>query len=355
MEILVVGGGVIGLSAALELLLGGYRVKVLVRDEKEGASWVAGGMLAPFSEGLEGDFLTFSVESLNLWEEYITRLWDITDRRIFYSEGILRLALSESEAEELKGKVKNYVQGLCGTVISYEVSELKKEFPYLSDRVVYGVLFGDEGNVDTEELMEALYKAVKVLGGRILREDVLKIKREGEKVEWVQGFGGRYEADFFVFASGAWLKEHFDFPVFPVKGQILKIDAPLRDYVLYSSASYIIPREKDVLIGATTERAGFNRSITLQGVGSLIEGALKVVPSLGESTLLEVKVGFRPGTPDEKPILYYGKNFAVLGGNYRNGILHAPLMGRILFNLVDRGEVSEYFQRFSPYRFLKDS
>ncbi|NPB07308.1 MAG: glycine oxidase ThiO [Aquificae bacterium] len=355
MEILVVGGGVVGLSAALDLLLGGYRVRVLVRDEREGASWVAGGMLAPFSEGLEGDFLSFSVESLRLWEEFLTRLWDLTGRRVFYSEGILRLALSEKEVRELKEKVKKYSQGLCSTITSYEASELKKEFPYLSDEVVYGVLFGDEGNVDTEELMESLYRAVEVLGGEVIREDVLKVKREGEKVEWIQGFGGKYGADFFVFASGAWLKEHFDFPVFPVKGQILRVDASLRDYVLYSSASYIIPREKDLLIGATTEKVGFNRSTTLNGVGSLINGALRVVPSLGESTLLEVKVGFRPGTPDEKPILYYGENFAVLGGNYRNGILHAPLMGRILLNLVDRGEVSEYFQKFSPYRFLRDS
>ena len=351
MEILVVGGGVIGLSVAIDLLLAGYEVKLAVRDKKEGASWVAGGMLAPFSEGLEGELLQFSVESLSLWHEYLDRLIDISKRKIYFSEGIIRLALNEREEEELRNKVKYYSENLCKSITSYEGEELLKEFPYLNEGIRYGVLYGDEGNVDTEELMDALYLSFKKLGGKLVEEDIIKIFREGNRVEKVVSIFEDFHADFYIFATGAWLKEHFNFPVFPVKGQILRIDAPIRDYVVYSSAAYIIPREKDVLVGATTEKKGFDRRTTLGGVKQLTEGAVRVIRSLEEAELLEVRVGFRPGTPDEKPIFYYGENFLVLSGHYRNGILHAPLTAEIALRFVDRGEVSEYFKSFSPYRF----
>ena len=351
MEILVVGGGVIGLSVAINLLLAGHKVKLAVRDRKEGASWVAGGMLAPFSEGLEGELLRFSVESLHLWHEYLDRLQDISGRRVYFSEGILRLALTEEEEQDLREKVKRYSSEFCKSVASYETEELLCEFPYITKDVRYAVLYGDEGNVDTEELMEALYVAFEKLGGELLNEDIVRVRREGERIEKVFSVFGEFTADFYVFATGAWLKEHFNFPVFPVKGHILRINAPLKDYVLYSSAAYIIPREKDVLVGATTENKGFDRRITLGGVKQLTEGATKVVPSLQEAELLEVRVGFRPGTPDEKPVFYFGENFLVLGGHYRNGILHAPLTAEIALRFVDKGEVSEYFKSFSPYRF----
>ena len=351
MDILVVGGGVIGLSIALELLLAGHRVKVIVRDEKEGASWVAGGMLAPFSEGLKGDFLRFSAESLRLWSEYLEIIKDLSKRNVFFSQGILRIALSEEEEKELRENVKEYTKTYCQNVVSYEGGELLKEFPYITDKVRYGVIYGDEGNVDTEELMEALYKAVENSGGEIIREDVLRIMREGNRVEKVYTFFEEFTADYYVFATGSWLKEHFGFPVYPVKGQILKVEAPIRDYVIYSSKAYIIPREKDVLIGATTENAGFDSRKTLGGLARLSSGAVEVVPSLSDAELLEVKVGFRPGTPDEMPIFYFGDNFSVYGGHYRNGILLAPVTARVALNLIDKGEVSDFFKIFSPYRF----
>jgi len=199
--------------------------------------------------------------------------------------------------------------------------------------------------------MEALYVAFEKLGGKVINEDVVKILRNGEKIEKVFGFFEEFTADHYVFATGAWLKEHFGFPVFPVKGQILRIDASLRDYVVYSSRAYIIPREKDVLIGATTERAGFDTRTTLSGVKRLTEGAISSIPELSEARLLEVRVGFRPGTPDELPVFYFGENFSVYGGHYRNGILLAPATAEVALKLIDSGEVSEYFKTFSPYRF----
>ena len=351
MEILVVGGGVIGLSIALDLLLAGHKVKVFIRDKNEPASLVAGGMLAPFSEELEGDFLRFSVESLKLWHEYIDRVKDISKRNVFFSEGILRVALDEKEEEELRKRVKVYSSEFCQNLVSYEPQELKREFPYISEKVRYAVLYGDEGNVDTEELMEALTKAVENLGGEILYEDIVRVQKSGDSIERIYSIFDDYFGDFYVFSTGAWLKEHFDFPVFPVKGQILKIDYPIKDYVIYSSKAYIIPKEKDILIGATSEDKGFDKSKTLGGIKDLASGAIEVRPSLEDAQILDIKVGFRPGTPGGMPIFYYGENYAVFSGHYRNGILLAPITAKVALKLIDKGEVSEYFQKFSPYRF----
>jgi len=351
MDILIVGGGIVGLSIAIDLLLAGHNVKLSVRNEREGASWVAGGMLAPFSEGLEGDFLRFSVESLRLWHDYLERIKEISGIGVFFSQGILRIALTEEEERELKEKVKRYSQNICQNIVSYDGRELIKEFPYITEEVRYGVIYGDEGNVDTEELMEALYIAFKKLGGEIIGEDVVRIHKEGEKIEKVYGFFKEMVADFYIFTTGAWLKKHFNFPVFPVKGQILRISAPFKDYVIYSSSAYIIPREKDILVGATTEHRGFDTTTTLEGVRKLTQGAIKVSPALKEAEFFEVRVGLRPGTPDELPIFYFGENFAVFSGHYRNGILLAPITAEIALKLVDKGEFSEYFKLFSPYRF----
>ncbi|NPA33192.1 MAG: glycine oxidase ThiO [Aquificae bacterium] len=352
MKVLIVGGGVIGLSIGLSLLRGGHDVEVLVRDPRECASRVAGGMLAPFSESLEGELLNFSLMSLSLFREFLEEVRELSGLDVFFSEGILRLAFSEEEENKLKRDAER-LKGLCKDMKLFTREELLSEFPSLSEDVRMGILYGDEGNVDTEELLDALVRALLRAGGKLKLEDVLRTKREGERIQYVEGFGGRYRADFYVFATGAWMKEHFNVPVFPQKGQILRLRAPSEGVVLYSERAYVIPREKDVLVGATSENAGFDSSRTLGGVGRLSEGAIGTLPYLSSAELLEVRVGFRPATPDEKPVFYYGENFALFGGHYRNGILLAPATARVAFSLIDRGEVSEYFQFFSPYRFGK--
>ncbi|MDQ7038957.1 MAG: glycine oxidase ThiO [Aquificota bacterium] len=351
MNILIVGSGVVGLSTALDLALSGERVTVVTRNYEEGASWVAGGMLAPLSEELEGDLLDLSVDSLNLYGDFIGRVEEVSGIKVFFErEGILRLGVEEEELGEVYRRAERYRE-MGFKVEKLGPSEIRAEEPYLSEKIEGGVLYGDEGNVDAEKLMDALLIAMNQLGVRIVVDDVVEVEKRDRRVESVKGLKDVYRADFYVFATGSWSRATLNLPVFPVKGQILKVKGPEPRKVCYSRISYIIPKEGYVLLGATSEDAGFDTRNTLEGVGSLIDGAVKVMPSLKEAELLDIKVGFRPGTPDGKPIFDAGDNYLVLVGHYRNGILWAPVSSRIALDLIQKGVRSRYLDSFSPSRF----
>ncbi|NPA41291.1 MAG: glycine oxidase ThiO [Aquificae bacterium] len=351
MNILIIGSGVIGLSTAFELALAGHRVRVITRNYEEGTSWVAGGMLAPYSEGLEGDLLEFSRESLSLYSDFIDRLSDVARLSIYFNRnGILRLAVDQEELSLIEKKLSLYAR-LGISFQKLEVEELFKREPLLSKTLMGGVLFEEEGNVDAEKLMDALLFACENLKIKILIDDITEVELKDGRVESVKGYRETYRADFYVFATGSWSRQLLKLPVFPVKGQILKVKGLELDKVYYSKLAYIIPKENHILIGATSEDAGFDRRPTLGGVKSLAEGSIKVIPSMEGAEFLSVKVGFRPATPDEKPILKLGENFAYLVGHYRNGILWAPISAKLILDFVERGVVSPYFDKFSDGRF----
>jgi glycine oxidase len=351
MNILIVGSGIVGLSVALDLALEGERVTVVTRNYEEGASWVAGGMLAPFSEGLEGELLEFSLDNLNLYGDYINRVEETSGIKVFFRrEGILRIALEEEEMEEILRSATRY-KGRGFRVEILEGKEVREEEPLLSEKVEGGVIYGEEGNVDAEKLMDALLISMNQLGVRIVVDEIVEVGRKEGRVTYLRGLKDSYGADFYVFTTGSWSRVPLGLPVFPVRGQILKVKGPEPRRVCYSRVSYIIPKEGFLLIGATSEEAGFDTRNTLRGVGSLIEGALRVMPSLGDAEIQDIKVGFRPGTPDGKPIFDAGENYLIMVGHYRNGILWAPMGGRIALDLIRKGIRSRYLETFSPTRF----
>lgn len=351
MKILIVGSGVIGLSTAFELALAGHKVEVVTRNYEESSSWVAGGMLAPYSEGLRGSILRFSLESLRLYPEFLERLQEASKLRVFLSgNGILRLFLREDEYEEAKELLKGeYRDAEFEELLG---DELRRREPLLSGEPIAGILFREEGCVDTERLMDSLLFACENLRVKIHLDEIVSVERRGKKVEGLKGLKGSYTADFYAFTTGAWSRSILNLPVYPVKGQILKIKGLELDKVYYSDVSYIIPRESLILIGATSEEAGFDSRPTVGGVRSLLEGAVRIMPSLSEAEFLGVKVGFRPGTPDGMPIFELGENYAVSVGHYRNGILWAPLSAKMILDFVERGVRSHYLDTFSGERFL---
>lgn len=349
MNILIVGSGVIGLSTAFELALAGHKVMVITRNYEEGTSWVAGGMLAPFSEGLEGELLEFSKDSLRLYPDFIDRLQEVSRLSIYFNRnGILRLALDEGEYHQI-GKFISKHRYIRVEELSPE--ELKVRETLLSPEPVAGFLFREEGNVDAEKLMDALLFACDNLKVDISIDEITEVNISDGRVSSVKGYKGTYGADFYVFATGSWSRSLLNLPVFPVKGQILRIKGIELDKVYYSSVSYIIPKESFILVGATSEDAGFDTRPTLQGLTALLGGAQRVIPSLSGAEFLGVKVGFRPATPDEKPILDAGDNYAICVGHYRNGILWAPISAKVVLDYVETSSLSGYFNYFSSGRF----
>ncbi len=352
MKVLVIGSGIIGLSIAFELSLAGHSVGVITRNYEEGASWVAGGMLAPFSEMLEGDLLEFSLFSLELYDDFVRRLEDVSRVSVFYKgrEAILRLALSEEVFERFSEYARRISEKGFG-VERLDPEGVKRVEPRLCDGVMGAWLFEREGNVDAERLMDALLFGMENLGVKMEVDEILELEFQGGEIRAVKGYKKSYTADFYVFAPGAWGRSIFRVPLYPNKGQILKAKGVELDRVLFSERAYIIPKDGYILIGATSEDAGFDTRVTLEGVGDLIGGAVSVVPSLRGAELVGVKTGFRPSTPDEKPIFDLGDNYALLTGHYRNGILWAPGTAEMVLRGVEKGEVSRFFRLFSSGRF----
>ena len=343
MKVLVVGSGVTGLSTALYLALEGFEVKVITRNPEEATSWVAGGMLAPFSEGLEGELFDFSYRSLKMYPDYVKLVEDVSKLRIdFWTDGIYRVVL-EGEEELLK-KAENYKSK------GYRV-ELLERPPYLSQRVSLLVHYLEEGWVDVENLMDALLRAMELLGVPIEIDEVVGVEKRGDKAEALKGLKRTYTADYYIFCTGAWVKELFDVPVYPIKGQALKVKAKPFEVVHYSTISYLIPRSRYIYIGATSEDVSFLGGNTVEGLASLCLNATKIAPSLAKGEVLSTLYGFRPATPDEKPVFLLGENYALLSGHYRNGILFASITAYLMKSLLKDNEKSIYFESFSPKRF----
>ena len=343
MRIAIVGSGVIGLSVALYLSLEGFKVMLITRNPQEGASWFAGGMLAPFSEGLEGELFEFSYESLKMYSDYVKLVEEVSRSKIdFWKDGILRVVLKGEEG--LIKKAEQYRER------GFSV-EILERMDYHSEEVVSVIRYAEEGWVDTEHLMDALLLAMENSGVKIEIDEINKIELKDERVESLKGIKGNYRADYYVFCTGAWTKELFDVPVYPIKGQAIKIKAKPVDVVNYSTISYIIPRSRYTYVGATLEDVSFLGGNTVGGLNFLCGNAIRVVPSIAKAEVMSTIYGFRPATPDEKPIFLLGENYCLFSGHYRNGILHAPITASIAKSLIKDGVKSVYFEYFSQERF----
>jgi len=233
--------------------------------------------------------------------------------------------------------------------MGYELEVLEKG-DWLSEEVLCLINYVEEGWVDAEMLMDGLLFAMNRLGVEIRIDEIVKVEKSKDEITLLKGLKGNYTADFYLFALGAWTGELFDLPVYPIKGQALKLKGERLPRVHYSSISYLIPRDSYLYVGATSEDVGFLSGNTLEGIKRLSEGAIRVCPSLSKAKVFGMLYGYRPATPDEKPIFEVGQNYMVATGHYRNGILHAPITARIALEYL-KGERPYFIDLFSHRRF----
>ncbi len=360
---IIIGGGIIGLSIARGLHKRGYEVVIIDKEEIGfGASWVAGGMLAPQAEGLKiGKFLEFCLESRNMFKEYTDGIiYDTGIKVNYWKSGIFCPAFNEQEAENLMSKLNEYKRyGLTGEWLDRE--DIEKNYLSLGKEILGGVLYPDDAQVDNRLLMDALRKyaysedEIKVMNETI----VYRILEAGGKFQGVKTNRGIIEGDFCVLTAGAWSGEILDIPVFPIKGEMIGIDIEVGeiDRVFFSDRAYIIPRfdYSRLVVGATEERVGFRDGNSVKGVMTLFKGLTDTFPHLENKNIQEIWFGYRPGTTDLNPILgkYWIDNVFIATGHYRNGILLAPITEKILVELIDENkEDNEYLKLYSWERFI---
>jgi glycine oxidase len=347
-DILVVGGGAIGLGMAWRLKQRGASVTVIDRGPMAGeASSHAAGMLAPLAEAHgPGAFLDLCLASNRLYPACAEELLAQSGVDIELGRaGTLHVALGKEGAEGLARSFA-WLQTLPFNVERLDAAGARAREPNVSPHVTAGLLVPSEGWVTPPKLAQALAQAAAGAGVRLLPDHaLLSVEWQGSRVTAVRAGGERLVADRFVIAAGPWSREvgkqfGLTIPVFPVRGQLIALDgesAPLR-HVLFGCGVYLVPwLSGDVIVGSTMDYVGFDKEVTAEGMAGLLNAAIELVPALAGRPVRRVWACLRPGTPDELPILGPAPtldNVFIATGHFRNGILLAPLTADLMADVI---------------------
>lgn len=364
-EVVIVGGGLIGLSVARELAGRGCEVTVLDRQRLfRGASAVAAGMLAAQIEwDRPNAFFRLALYSRALYADWVQQLEEETGRSIGYRKtGILQVAFHLRDVERFQEKmVWQQQRGLHAEWI--EEADLPGVEPELSRRALGALFAPDDHQVDSGKLVRALYHSAVSRGVRVVTgAKVSGIVRNGERVVGVQTAQGIYPADDVVVAAGSWSGEPLTggcgtMPVRPVRGTIVEVRGRPRllRHIVFTDDCYIVPKGGNrYLIGATVEEAGFTQKAELGSVRTLLEKASTLFPAVDYFHWHTVRSGLRPTTPDLQPILGPDPRVERLWwacGHYRNGVLLTPVTGKIMAQLLHGEEPAVDVTSLAPNRF----
>jgi glycine oxidase len=361
-KVTVVGAGVVGCAIAYELTVRGAAVQLVdARGSGQGATRASAGMLAPYIEGHSAPLRRLGLRSLDLYDQFISRVEADSGRRIEYRRtGTLQVAFSDEEAERLESDRRALVQ--CEAPHEcLDAVRVKRLEPALADDVRGGLLIPSHGYVAVATLVAALAEALRRRGTTLVAGDVREVSSVDEGVRVVTSEES-IVADVVVLAAGCWsggipVAAAPAVPVRPIRGQLLQLrfDQPPLSHVVWGCGGYFVPwQDGRLLVGATVEDVGFDEGVTTEGVRQLLDRARALLPTAGSAMCDGARAGLRPATPDELPII--GPSAAVAGvfyatGHYRNGVLLAPLTAMQIADLVlGAGEKAE-LEHVRPGRF----
>jgi glycine oxidase len=366
-DVVVVGGGVIGLAIAWRATSAGMTVTVVDEAPGQGASWAAAGMLAPVTEVHYGErpLLGLNLAAAGRWPAFAAEVEEASGHPVGYRPGgTLAVARDADDNAALEDLYRFQLR--CGLEVERLRSrECRQLEPGLAPSIRGGVLAAGDHQVDNRALVEALLTACRRAGVRLVQGRVAELAVDGDRVTGVVLAGGtRLPAGTVVLAAGCWsgglggLAAEALPPVRPVKGQLLYLrgpaDEPLCSRNVRGLEVYVVPRgDGRVVVGATVEEQGFDTRVTAGAVHDLLRAALELLPDVAELELTETVVGLRPGSPDNAPMLGPAgpQGLVVATGHYRNGILLTPVTADAVAELLATGRVPDLIAPFAPGRF----
>jgi len=363
-DILIVGGGVIGCAIAYYMTEAGASVTVLERGEiASQASGAAAGMLvAPVEELSSEPFRRLCRASLEMYPSLVEVLREETGIDVQYlASGLLLAAETEDRAEALRAIIRQ--QRDWGWGLEWVEGEvLRRLEPALSEQVLGTVYSPEEHHVNPALLTQALARA-SAARGAVLRQGmaVAGFLTAGSRVVGVHTSAGeKIAADRIVLAAGPWTgglarKLGAEVSTSPMRGQMLAYRSTAVRHIVWGEDGYLVPKAGGFLFaGATVEDVGFRSRTTRRGLARLRRMAAALVPALRYAEVVSVWAGLRPGSPDGHPIigqLSGTESVFVASGHFRNGILLAPITGKLVTRLILESRTEMALESFAIGRF----
>ncbi|MGW8887700.1 glycine oxidase ThiO [Streptomyces sp. NPDC055749] len=371
-DVLVIGGGIIGLVTAWRAAQRGLRTAVADPEPGGGAAGVAAGMLAAVTELHYGEetLLGLNVASAARYPAFAAELEEASGQEIgFRACGTLAVALDSDDRAHLREL--HALQQRSGLESEWLTGrECRRLEPMLAPGVRGGLRVDGDHQVDPRRLAAALLTACERAGVVFHRAWTQRLSVVRDRATGaVLADGTEIGADRVVLAAGslsgrlAGLPDEVVPPVRPVKGQVLRLTVPPAyapflsrtvRAVVRGSHLYLVPRENgELVVGATSEELGWDTTVTAGGVYELLRDAHELVPGITELPLTETRAGLRPASPDNAPLLgptaLPGLHLAT--GHHRNGVLLTPVTGDVMAHVLTTGDLPEVARPFTPSRF----
>lgn len=367
-DVIVIGGGVVGLSIAWELARHGLSVAVLEQSQfGQEASWAGAGLLPPGNPD-KATTLEARIRSAShrLWPDWTEQLKSLTGIdngfRLCGGAEVVPSGRDESLDERIS------IWRSEGVVVeSLEASELQERLPALNSRIRTGYFLPEMGQVRNPRHLKALIQAC-ALAGVDLRAGagVIDFTREGERVVSVQTSCESFRAQDYIVAGGAWSRfllqrAGAELPVEPIRGQIVLLQAAnvLFRHVIEVGSRYLVPRpDGRILIGSTEERAGFEKRTTAGGIAGLIQFAQELVPAIADAQLERCWAGLRPYLPGGLPSI--GRvpgttNLSVAAGHFRAGLQLSPITAVLMRQLILNQAMAPWAKELAPSSIQDDA
>jgi glycine oxidase len=371
-DVVVAGGGVIGTAIAWRAAAAGLEVVLVDPEQDDAASLVAAGMLAPASEALfgEGALLRLNLLAVSRFASFAAELEDETGHRVgLRREGTLAVAYDpDDDAALLRLTAFRRSVGLDADALDSRAC--RRLEPFLTPDVHGGALFAGDWSVDNRRYLAALREAARLGKVRFVRDSVREVRFGGGRARGVRlADGGDVDSAHVVVAAGCWcgavggLPDELRAAVRPVKGQLLRLRHPVGlppvlshtiRSIVRGTDVYLVPRsDGELIVGATQEERGPDRTVTAGAVHDLLHDAISVLPVTSELILAETCAGLRPGTPDNGPVLgpCGPDGLLVATGHYRNGILMSPVTADAAVALLSGQPPAAEWEPFTPARF----
>jgi len=362
-DVLIIGAGVVGLSAARKIAGEGRRVAVVERERigAEASSAAAGMLLAQTEADPDSPLLPLKLEARALHVALAAELLEETGIDVeLRKEGLIALAFGQQAETELRERVR-WQSGKGYPAEELSLADVARIEPILGRDARSAALFSDEMAVDNVRLVKALANAAIARGAEIhTGVPATAVVVEGGRVAGVELGGRCWRAAAVIDAAGAWSGRLAGVPtppqVEPVRGEIVALDpSPKRmRHIVVSDRGYLVPRgDGRILAGSTAERVGFNAEGSAAGVGDILSRTFAIAPDLGSARVLGSWAGLRPSTPDALPIVGRADVDGLIHatGLYRQGILLGPLVGHIAAELAMGRDSSQAIDALRPGRF----